>query len=124
MDEQLALKLFPMHERACLCCGAAEIDPAFMERLVTARLDAGIPFPITSMYRCPAHNREVGSTSDNHPAGKAADIGCDDPRSRFIIVAALIRAGFTRIGIARTFIHCDTMDDAGKAPDVIWLYER
>ena len=123
MDEHLALKLFPIHERACPCCGKVEIDPAFLERLVEARLDAGIPFPINSMYRCPAHNRDVGSTTDNHPEGKAADIGCIDSRSRFKIVAALIRAGFTRIGIAKTFIHCDIMDDAGRPPDVVWLYE-
>lgn len=122
MTEDLALKLFPMHERACPCCGAAEVDPEFLERLVKARLDAGIPFSINSMYRCPAHNREIGSTSDNHPEGKAADIGCTDSSSRFIMVAALIRAGFTRIGIAKTFIHCDTMDDKGTPPEVIWLY--
>jgi uncharacterized protein YcbK (DUF882 family) len=122
MDEQLALKLFPIHERACPCCGENEVDPAFLERLVKARLDAGIPFPVNSMYRCPAHNREIGSTSDNHPAGRAADIGCTDSSSRFIMVAALIRAGFTRIGIAKTFIHCDTMDDNGTPPEVIWLY--
>lgn len=122
MDEQKALKLFPMRERACPCCGAAEIDPVFLERLVNARLDADIPFSVNSMYRCPDHNRKIGSTSNNHPAGKAADIKCNDSRSRFIIVASLIRAGFTRIGIAKTFIHCDSMDNIGTPPEVIWLY--
>jgi hypothetical protein len=35
-------------------------------------------------------------------------------------VAALIASGFTRIGIADTFIHVD--NDPVKTPAVVWLY--
>jgi hypothetical protein len=38
---------------------------------------------------------------------------------RSILLPALIHAGFTRIGIAKTFIHADVDD---KKPNAIWLY--
>ena len=44
-----------------------------------------------------------------------------DSRSRFIIISALLSAGFNRIGIASTFIHCDTAEK-GKTKNVIWTY--
>jgi hypothetical protein len=36
------------------------------------------------------------------------------------IVRGLLDAGFTRIGIAKTFIHAD--DDAESPQQVMWLY--
>ena len=51
--------------------------------------------------------------------GVACDIHCVDSHSRQIIVNALIQAGFTRIGIAKTFVHADT--DQFKN-DALWLY--
>ena len=36
------------------------------------------------------------------------------------IVQALLTAGFTRIGIASTFIHAD--DDPSKPQNLIWTY--
>ena len=76
--------------------------------------------------RCPEHNKAVGGVdSSSHVAtvyvkGKAADIEAEDSRSRFIILAALMRAGFTRIGVADSFIHVDLDED--KKPGVMWDY--
>ena len=94
------------------------MQPEFLDKIDEARRLAQIPFSINSGYRCPKHNKEVGSTSDNHPSGRAADIKCTDGLSRFKIVESLIKAGFKRIGVAKTFIHADNMPKQTS----IWFY--
>jgi len=88
-----------------------------------ARHKAGIPFVITSGYRCPSHNRAVGGVANSaHTKGLAADIACSDERSRGYIIGALYEASFNRIGIHPDFIHVD--DDDSKSADVVWLYKE
>lgn len=97
------------------------MDKTFLSMIDEARTIAGIPFIINSGYRTKKHNKKVGGKIDSsHLKGLAGDIKCTDSRSRFIILAALLKAGFTRIGIADTFIHCDI--DEGKDFKVIWNY--
>lgn len=112
-------KHFTIGEFACRCCGKARMDPVFVDRLDRARELAGVPFVIVSGYRCPEHNRAVGSTSDNHTKGVAADIACDHGPVRLLVVSALLDAGFRRLGIGRKFIHVDAN---GSRVDSIWLY--
>lgn len=104
---------FSQDEFKCKCCGKAPIDPLFVAQLEKARGIAGVPFVITSGYRCPKHNAAVGSTSKNHTSGKAADIKATDGPTRGKILKGLYRAGFQRIGISfeNGFIHADSMDD-------------
>ena len=111
------MKHFDNQEFACKCCGENKMDENFLKQLDVARELAGVPFFINSGYRCPLHNKEVGSTSANHTSGKAVDISCENSFVRTKILTALILAGFRRIGIAKTFIHVDSMD--GEA---LWLY--
>ena len=86
-----------------------------------ARRLAQIPFVITSGVRCHAHNKKVnGLPSSAHLSGKAVDIKADNSRARFKIIEALTIAGFTRIGIAKNFIHVDV--DETKPKDAIWIY--
>lgn len=97
------------------------MDDNFLERLDTARGDAGIPFKINSGYRTESHNSRVGGKANSsHLTGYAADIHVAGSRERFLILDALLKAGFTRIGIANTFIHVDS--DPSKSPNVIWTY--
>lgn len=97
------------------------MDPDFIGRLDFARALAGIPFRITSGYRTPEHNKDAGgSPTSSHLVGLAADISARTNRHRWEIVSALIAAGFTRIGIAKTFIHVD--QDPAKNHSRIWLY--
>ncbi len=99
----------------------AKMDRDFLEMLDQARAMAGIPFIINSGYRTAKHNKAVGGTQNSsHLRGLAADIACRNSSSRYRIVAGLIAAGFSRIGIAETFIHVDS--DAVKTPYVAWLY--
>ena len=93
----------------------------FLVMLDKARDIAGIPFKINSGYRTMIHNAEIGGVSNSsHLSGLAADVSCKESRHRFIMIAAFIAAGFTRIGIAKTFIHVDC--DKDKDQSVSWLY--
>ena len=97
------------------------MDSTFISMLEDAREIAGVPFRINSGYRTKHRNSLVGGVDGSaHTLGIAADIAVSDSRQRAIIVQALLDAGFTRIGIAKTFVHCDI--DTTKAQNVIWLY--
>lgn len=96
------------------------MQPAFLNRLVAAREIAGVPFRINSGYRTPEHNRKVGGTpGSSHLTGWAVDIAVKDNWERQVVLTALIRAGFSRIGIGKNFIHADS-DPAKNA--AVWLY--
>ena len=118
---------------ACPCCGACRMDMRFMDKLEFARMYAAVPFSINSGGRCPSHDRDVHreQVEDGTYTGTSSHISneskpscaCDiaaDSTNRYQVVRGLLTAGFTRLGIAKTFIHVD--DDVDKAPEVIWLY--
>tara|TARA_R110000751_G_scaffold139039_1_gene242745 strand:- start:39 stop:392 length:354 start_codon:yes stop_codon:yes gene_type:complete len=92
----------------------------FLELLDFAREEAQVPFKITSGFRTHSHNKKVGGVTDSsHLKGCAVDISCTSSSQRSIIVRALVNVGFTRLGIAKSFIHVD--NDPDKS-DAIWLY--
>ena len=95
------------------------MDETFLSMIDEARTIANIPFKINSGFRTEKHNKKVkGISGSSHTMGFAADIKCTDSNSRFIILNALITVGFNRIGIYKTFIHCDIDND--KPRNVIW----
>lgn len=97
------------------------MDLDFLAKLDNAREIAGIPFRINSAFRTPEHNKEVGGKpNSSHLRGLAVDISSTDSRTRFIVLDALIKAGFNRIGVAKSFIHVD--DDKDKSERVVWVY--
>lgn len=97
-----------------------KMNEDFLEMLDDARHIAKIPFRITSGFRTKKHNEAInGSKNSSHMKFCAADISCDNGNNRLKIVHALIKVGFRRIGIADTFIHCDTDNEK---PHSIWLY--
>ena len=105
-------------EFKCPCCDKLILDSMFFGMMSRAREIADTPFHINSGYRCEKHNAEVGSTSKNHPSGRAADIRATDGPTRGKILKGLYCAGFRRIGIGKTYIHADSMDDVEST----WLY--
>lgn len=109
--------------------GSGEMmDPDFLSMLDEARDCAGIPFVISrgGGFRTVAYNRQLikdgypASRKSSHLLGLAADIYVTDSRSRYIILDALQEVGFTRIGIAPNFVHCDL--DTNKPQHRIWVY--
>ena len=116
----IKFNFFKLNEFKCKCCGKNEIKEELIILLDNARDIAGIPFKITSGYRCPEHNKKVSGVKDSaHIKGLAADIEVNDS-TRFIITKSLIQMGFNRIGIAQYFIHTD-IDDS-KPKFTLWLY--
>ena len=120
LEEEMALKYFRLSEFDDAPGTGKNMKKDFLKKLDKARAIADVPFKITSGYRSKETNKRVGGVStSSHLKGLAADISCKDSTTRQKIVSALIQAGFTRIGIADTFIHCDTDKDK---QDAIWLY--
>ena len=99
-----------------------KMEEEVLKRLDFARELANTPFKITSGYRTKKYNSTLKNSVPNssHCKGLAVDIYCDSNRNRWKIIDSLIKARFTRIGIAKNFIHCDIDED--KANGVIWLY--
>ena len=102
------------------------MDHNFLRMLDKAREIAGVSFKINSGYRSETHNLKVGGVprsetnrGSSHLYGFAADISCTNSNHREIIVRSLIQAGFTRLGVAKSFIHVD--NDPNKV-DALWLY--
>ena len=93
----------------------------FLHKLDEARELAGVPFKITSGYRSPQHNLDVGGrVGSSHIKGIAVDIACVNSHERQKILTALIQVGFKRVGIGKSFLHTDL--DTCK-PNAIWLYQ-
>ena len=73
----LSLRHFSPLEFRCKCgCGAGmeKMDADLLQMLDEARDLAGIPFPLSSAYRCPKHNKAVGGVPTSaHTRGYAVD---------------------------------------------------
>lgn len=90
-------------------------------KLDLARTIADIPFHINSSYRDKETNERVGGkTNSAHTRGTAVDISCANSSNRYKIIEAAMAAGFTRIGVAKTFVHIDCDEDLPNC--VIWTY--
>ena len=108
-------------QRCVPACSLQDMQQHTMDRLDAARRIAGIPFVLNSAYRSRKYELTKGRTGTGaHTAGCAVDIRCNTSENRYKIVASLLMAGFTRIGIGKTYIHAD--DDITKTQNVIWHY--
>jgi len=125
---------FSVHEQGCKHCGVIRLAPGFLEKLNQLRHAVGHPMTVTSMCRCPEHNKAVGGKPDSfhltsHSWGCCAvDISMNGwssaQRWRFILTA--INRGWS-IGInwKLNFVHLDRRTDypeAGWAEPVLFPY--
>lgn len=97
------------------CSGDQTLAPKLYDMMNVTRYYYGKPLYVTSGYRCKLHPK----WSENHE-GFAVDFHCGDSRHRFELITAMLKAGFTRVGIAKDFIHGDITPN--KDQEVIWLY--
>lgn len=105
--------------RAVPSCMLDKMNVGFMNKLDTARHIAGCKFVILSAYRNEAWEKAMGrSGTSSHTKGVAVDIRCMHSSDRLLIVSALLKVGFKRIGIYDSFIHVD--EDLSKI-DCIFL---
>lgn len=113
-------KYFKLVEFECRCCKKNLIVEELVAKLDKAREISGVPFSITSGFRCEKHNEAIGgSENSSHLKGLAADIYTRNHKMRLKIIGGLIKAGFRRIGIAKSYIHVDI--ERGKS-NCLWLY--
>lgn len=101
---------FSPEEIACKGTGAILVDGRALDLLQALRDELGRPMLITSGYRSPSHNKEVGGAErSQHLLGRAFDVVMTnhDPEA---FVAAAERVGFNGIGLYpdRNFIHVDS----------------
>lgn len=97
------------------------VSSLLIHMLDFARLIAGIPIRLTSVHRSADHNKRVGGVrSSSHVSGLAADIRAASSHEKYILVRALLSAGFVRIGVGSNFIHVD-IDDS-KPQSCFWTY--
>ena len=118
------VKIKYFSEEEFSCDGVNCWDKMSLELLIKldlARTIAGVPFKINSSWRSiEANERTGGKANSAHLRGNAVDIACGGSSDRFRILDALLAAGFRRIGISQSFIHCDTDELLPEA--VIWTY--
>lgn len=118
------MKYFKISEFACPCCGKTAMQDNFLKKIDEARELAGVPFLISSGYRCEKYNellKERGyrvAKYSSHMTGYAADILVDKNNKQKIIEAC--EKVFKRMGIAEKFIHVDC--DPSKPSPVRWKY--
>jgi len=68
-------KHFKQSEFACQCCGKTKVNIQLIIALKKLREKVKVPIIITSGYRCPLHNKEVGGAKySQHCLGNAVDI--------------------------------------------------
>jgi len=109
-DENRRLTVhFTVDEFRCPCCGIAIVTLPLLRLLERLRDLVGEPLIITSGYRCPKHNAEVGGAPDSlHMAGCAADIRCDAVEPRKLAQLAG-RVGFFGVLVYKDgHVHVDT----------------
>ena len=113
------MRYFNRKDFDCQQTGNNEMSDKFLEMLDDLRHECGFPFYVTSGYRDPSHSIEAKkSKPGTHAQGIAADIRISNGAEGFVIVSKAIAAGFTGIGIAKTFIHLDSR----KTTPVVWSY--
>ena len=102
-------KGFNLKEFQCPCCGSVKIDSELVKRLQILRDRISKPIIVTSGYRCPAYNKEVGGVNSSyHTKGLAVDITVDNMELEDLLIKAK-KVGFKGIGIytLKNFLHLD-----------------
>lgn len=74
---------------------------------------------LSSAFRTPEHNRDIGANDDSaHLTGHAVDIVVRSDAYRYRVLFLAINLGINRIGIYPGHIHLDV--DPNKTPGVFW----
>lgn len=114
---------FSKHEFDCKHSGKNEMQHEFMQLLQELREELNFPLLITSGYRDKTHPIEARKTHSNgeHTQGMCCDIRCLNSATRYKIMECAFRLGFTRIGMADTFIHLGISKTLPQ--NVLWDYK-
>ena len=116
---------FSASEFRCPDCQRGAPSQKLLRTLEGIRALYGRPLVITSGYRCPRHNAEVGGVSPSEHSGPgeitdAVDLACSFSRDRYGLIRAALSLKVNRLGIGKNFIHVGVSTDFPR--DVVWLY--
>jgi uncharacterized protein YcbK (DUF882 family) len=121
----MAYDYFTDQELACGCGCDGKMDPTYMEKLISMRIEADFPFNLSSAYRCPTYNAKVSHTglTGPHTTGRAVDVLISRKHAyRFMELA--FKHGMTGIGVSQKgkdrFLHID--DLTSNVRPWIWSY--
>lgn len=122
-------KYFTADELTCQHCGEYGMDDEFMHHIDRLRHICGVPFTVSSAYRCPDHPIEAAKHEPGtHAKGVAIDIVCGGGLAHKILEAVFFNGyPFTGIGISQNnpprFIHLDTYaGDNWRVRPSVWSY--
>jgi hypothetical protein len=110
------LKYFEYEEFDCPYARGKDTGFRFMDRhflwmLDQAREYAGLKFTVVKGYISQRGAERINELQNSsHLIGRAAVIKCTNSYKRYRIVAALLEAGFSRIGIGLKHIYVDNDD--------------
>ena len=115
---------FTKEEFDCKQTGENNMQPEFMKKLQEFRTAYGKPLTITSGFRSVKHSIEAKKTHSKgeHTQGRCCDIACTSGAERFVLISLALKHGFTRIGIAKNFLHLGVGGN-GLPNNVIWEYQ-
>lgn len=102
-------EFFRLDEFQCPCCKRVMLHPLLLTKLELLRERIAKPVIITSGFRCPTYNQEVGGVKNSyHLLGMAADIHVPGVSLAGVLTLAE-EIGFKGIGFypARNFLHLD-----------------
>ena len=101
----------------------ANLHPELVDLLQRLEEYMGFELTITSGYRDPAYNTEVGGVPDSehtHDPAEAVDILCKQGITRFKMLKWLFQHDIRRIGVGKDFLHIGIAED--KPTFVAWTY--
>lgn len=101
----------------------SNLHPDLMAVLTQLEHRMGFDLQITSGYRDPRHNEEVGGvpgSEHTYDPAEGADVFCQRSTTRYKMLRELFSMGVRRIGIGKTFLHVGIATD--KPQDVAFDY--
>lgn len=99
------------------------LHPKLRGILVRLEERMGFELTVTSGYRDPEHNQDVGGVEQSehtYDPAEGVDVLCKRSVTRFTMVSEALDLGVTRIGIGKDFVHLGIAAD--KPDKVMWTY--
>lgn len=123
VKEGKSWQYFKLSEKTGNFGTVADLKPELVDMADIGRGYSGIPWKITSGFRTPEYNKNIGgAVNSDHLTGDAIDVLCRNDEERWKIIDGAMKAGFRRFGIGEGFVHIGLAKH--KAQGVMWTYYK